>query len=357
MKDHPLILRAPFGRLPDGSEASLFTLGSDDGLRAAITDFGGAIVSLFTPDRRGEMADVVLGYDSVSGYLAGKSFFGGIVGRCGNRIARGRFEIDGVEFSLPINDGPNHLHGGPEGFDRVPWNAEIVTQDDGPALRLSRISPDGEQGYPGRLRVEVVYSLFGNDAFRIVYRAEAGAPTIVNLTNHSYFNLAGHDAGSILDHEITIAADRFTPVDETLIPTGELRPVVGTAFDFRETRRIGESIGEDDRQLRFAGGYDHNFVLNHPGGPDLALAAKVREPGSGRALEVLTTEPGLQFYSGNFLDETEVGKGGRAYAHRTGFCLETQHFPDSPNHPDFPPVILRPGRIYESTTIYRFTAE
>lgn len=347
------ITTQPFGRMRDGAEASLFTLQGSGPLRVAITDFGGAIVSLWVPDRGGELADVVLGYDSLAGYRAGKSFFGGIIGRFGNRIRDGRFTLDGIEYSLPRNNGPHHLHGGPNGFDRLLWKA---TTSEGPALTLRRTSPDGEEGYPGNLRVEVTYSLGGADTLRIEYRAETDKPTPVNLTNHAYFNLAGHDSGSILDHELMLPASRTTVVDAGLIPTGEIADVAGTPFDFREPRRVGDRIEAADEQLQFGPGYDHNFILDRDG-DRLALAARIRDPRSGRVMEVLTTEPAIQFYAGNFLDGSEIGKGGHAYQRRTGFCLETQHFPDSPNQPSFPSTILRPGEVYRSTTLYRFTAE
>ena len=318
----------------------------------AITDFGGAIVSLWAPDRDGAFADVVLGYATLDAYLAGRSFFGGIIGRYGNRIARGRFTLDGVEHSLTLNDGENHLHGGHKGFDRVAWQAE---PGPGASLKLTRTSPEGESGYPGNLRVAVTYTLDGADTLRIDYHAETDRATPVNLTNHAYFNLAGHDGGEILDHELTIPADYITPVDAGLIPTGKLRPVAGSPFDFRAPRRVGDGVNEDEEQIDVGRGYDHNFVLTR-GGAGLELAARVREPRFGRVLEILTTEPAIQFYSGNFLSGADVGKGGVVYTHRTGFCLETQHFPDSPNHPAFPNTILRPGEVYRSTTTYRFTA-
>ena len=350
--DAASVERKPFGTMPDGTPIHLYTLALPGGFRAAITDFGGAIVSLWTPDRNGALADVVLGYETLDAYLAGRSFFGGIIGRFGNRIARGRFRLDGVEHQLPLNDGANHLHGGSGGFDRVPWQAQPGA---GASLTLTRTSSDGEEGYPGNLRVAVTYALDGADTLRIEYRAETDRATPVNLTNHAYFNLAGHDGGSILDHELMIPADRMTPVDAGLIPTGELRPVAGTPFEFRAPRRVGDRIGEDEEQIQRGHGYDHNFVLARSGA-SLELAARVRDPRSGRVLEILTTEPAIQFYSGNFLTGADVGKGGTAYTHRTGFCLETQHFPDSPNQPTFPPTILRPGEVYRSTTTYRFTA-
>lgn len=343
----------PFGTMPDGSPVHLFTLSVPGGLRVAITDFGAAIVSVWAPDRRGEFADVVLGYETLDGYLTGKSFFGGSIGRYGNRIARGRFTLDGVEHSLLPNNGANHLHGGPDGFDRVLWQAKPGL---GASLKLTRTSPDGEQGYPGNLHVTVTYTLDGSDKLRIDYRAETDRATPVNLTNHAYFNLGGHDGGTILDHELTLFAEHMTPVDAGLIPTGELRPVAGTPFDFRAPHPIGTRVDANDAQLRFGPGYDHNFVLTRHGA-GLESAARVLEPRSGRVMEILTTEPAIQFYSGNFLTGADVGKGGVAYQYRTGFCLETQHFPDSPNRPAFPNTILRPGEVYASTTVYRFTSE
>lgn len=341
----------PFGQLADGSEIQLYSLAQPDGLRVAITNFGGAITSLWVPDRDGKFADVALGYDTLAEYLAGKCFFGGIVGRYGNRIARGRFAIDGTEHQLTINNGSNHLHGG-EGYDRVPWQA---VAGPGAKLTLTRLSPDGEQGYPGNLHVTVTYTLVGRDTLRIDYRAETDRATPVNLTNHAYFNLAGHNSGTILDHELTLFAERMTPVDGGLIPTGELRPVEGTPFDFRTARRIGERVDADDSQIKLGPGYDHNFVLTRTGDA-LEPAARLRDPGSGRVLEIVTTEPAIQFYSGNFLTGADQAKGGGAYGHRSGLCLETQHFPDSPNHPSFPNTILRPGEVYESTTELRFSA-
>jgi aldose 1-epimerase len=348
-----MVNKAPFGKTADGSPAHLYTLESTDGIRVGISDFGGTICSLWVPDARGELADVVLGYGSLEGYLAGRSFFGGIIGRFGNRIAKGRFTLDGVERVLPLNNGPNHLHGGPNGFDRHLWNGEPLSGDR-IGVKFSRVSPDGEEGYPGNLRTEVTYVLEGNSTLAIEYRAITDKPTVVNLTNHAYFNLAGHASGPILDHELTLFADRFTPTDSTLIPTGEVAPVAGTPFDFQQSTRVGDRIDADHEQLRFAGGYDHNFVLS--GGPaDLRRAAFVREPRSGRTLEVLTTEPGIQFYSGNFLAGHDIGKGGVPYAHRTGFCLETQHFPDSPNQPQFPSTVVLPGQVFQSRTLLKFS--
>lgn len=352
----PTLSVEPFGRMPDGREVALFHLTDGAGLRVSITNYGCAITSLWTPDRAGNPADIALGYDTLEGYLGGKSYFGAIVGRVGNRIAGGSFSLNGKNYILAKNDGPNHLHGGRRGFDRTLWDAAACEAGASPALTLSTVSSDGDEGYPGNLRVAVIYTLPSAGTLQIQYRAESDQPTPLNLTNHSYFNLAGHDAAPILGHEVTILADRFTPTNATLIPTGALQKVDGTALDFRTPRIVGERIDSDDEQLRLAGGYDQNYVLADA--PRLApvLAAQVSEPASGRRLEVLTTEPGMQFYSGNFLSGAEVGKGGAVYHHRTGFCLETQHFPDSPNQPSFPPAILRPGEVFESTTIYRFSA-
>jgi aldose 1-epimerase len=349
------ITSQPFGQMPDGRPVSLFTLAAEGGIRVTITNYGGAIVSLLAPDRAGTPADVVLGYDKLESYLKGRAHFGSLCGRFANRIARARFTLDGAGYVLPANDGVNHLHGGGHGFDKQLWDAEIVHGETEPALKLSRLSLDGEQGYPGNLHVEVTYSLHETNALRIQYRATCDRPTPINLTNHSYFNLAGHNAGEIGGHELQLFASRFTPVDETLIPTGEFAEVEGTPLDFRKPTRIGERIEADDEQIRRAHGYDQNYVLEPAKGKPI-LAATVYEPRSGRVLEVLTTEPGVQFYSGNFLNGTEVGKGGAVYQRRNGFCLETQHFPDSPNQPQFPSCILRPVAVYESTTVYRFSA-
>jgi aldose 1-epimerase len=349
------ITSEPFGQMPDGRAVLLYTLAAEGGIRVTITNYGGAIVSVLAPDRVGTPADVVLGYDQLDGYLKGRGHFGSLCGRFANRIAHARFTLDGTEFPLPANDGVNHLHGGPQGFDKHLWEAEIVRGETEPALKLSRLSLDGEQGYPGNLHVDVIYSLAGANALRIQYRATCDRPTPINLTNHSYFNLAGHHAGEIGGHELQLFASRFTPVNETLIPTGELAEVAGTPFDFRKPARVGDRIEADHEQLRRGHSYDHNFVLEPARGKPIP-AATVHEPRSGRVLEVLTTEPGVQFYSGNFLNGTEVGKGGAVYERRHGFCLETQHFPDSPNQPHFPSCILRPVAVYESTTVYRFTA-
>ena len=346
--------RKPFGHLASGEEATLYTLRAGNDLCVSITDYGGTITSILAPDREGALGDVVLGYDTLEGYLAGRSYFGASIGRFGNRLNQGKFTLDGTDYSLNKNDGAHHLHGGPGGFDRILWETEATRNDS--ELVLSHLSRDGEEGYPGNLQVKVTYSLPTHDTLQLQYRAETDKPTPINLTNHSYFNLAGHAAGDILDHELTLFAELFTPIDAALIPLGELRAVAGTPFDFRRPRRIRDGVNADDEQIRFAGGYDHNFVILRETGNSPQIAARVRDPLSGRALDVLTSEPGFQFYSGNFLDGSEKGKGGTIYQHRSGLCLETQHFPDSPNQPSFPTTILRPGQVFESTTLYRFTA-
>jgi aldose 1-epimerase len=350
-----------FGTTPDGRDVHLFTLRNAHGLAVELSDFGATVLRLFAPDRHGEFADVVLGFDSLDGYTVrtGSPYFGATIGRCGNRIAGGRFSLDGKVYTLATNNAPAgrpcHLHGGVRGFDKVLWRAEPLSDPNGEGLRLHYRSVDGEEGYPGNLDVSVSFTLTPDDALRIDYTAQTDQPTPVNLTNHSYFNLAGEGAPSVLGHVVTLNASRFTPVDAGLIPMGRLDPVADTPFDFLAPHTIGERIVRPNEQLRFGNGYDHNFVLDSGGGV-LALAATVLEPQSGRELEVLTTEPGVQFYTGNFLDGTKRGKHGHAYERRSAFCLETQHFPDSPNQPSFPPVILRPGETYRSTTVYRFKA-
>jgi len=332
----------------------LYTLKNSRGMEAAITSYGGIVVSLRVPDRDGRIADVALGFDRVEEYRKEHPYFGAIIGRYGNRIAKGRFTLNGVEYKLAQNNGENHLHGGIRGFDKVTWMAREFRAAGGPALELTYTSRDGEEGYPGNLTATVTYTLTENNELRIDYTATTDKDTVVNLTNHTYFNLAGQGEGDVLGHQVTIAADHFTPVDAGLIPTGELRSVEGTPFDFRQPHAIGERIGVQDEQLAFGKGYDHNFVLNGPEGT-LRPAARVVEPGSGRVMEVLTTEPGLQFYTGHFLDGSIRGKSGTAYRHRYGFCMETQHFPDSPNNPYFPTTVLTPGQKYQTTTTYRFS--
>ncbi len=342
------MFKEEFGRLPDGTVIELYTLNNSHGLRARIMTYGAIVVSLEVPDRVGKVADVTLGYDSLEGYLETTPYFGAIVGRYGNRIAKGKFTLDGVEYTLATNNGENHLHGGIKGFDKVVWTAEPVREDDAVGVAMSYLSPDGEEGYPGNLKCVVTYWITENNELKVTYRAETDRATPVNLTHHSYFNLAGQGTGDILGHELMLNADRYTPVDAGLIPTGELRAVAGTPFDFTTPHTIGERIAQVE------GGYDHNFVLNREGA-DLTLAARVVEPSSGRVMEIFTTEPGIQFYAGNFLDGSITGKVGKIYQKHYGFCLETQHFPDSPNHDHFPSTILRPGETYQSSTVHRFS--
>lgn len=334
------------------SAAQVFTLGNRRGLRATITNYGGIVMALHVPDREGRLEDVVLGFDALQTYFGPHPFFGALIGRYANRIAQGRFRLDDRDYVLARNDGTNHLHGGPRGFDKVVWDAEPAGTNAEPALRLQHRSGDGEEGYPGTLTATVTYTITENDELRIDYRAFTDRATVVNLTHHSYFNLSGR--GDVLSHELFIDADRYTPVDEGLIPTGELRAVPGTPFDFREPRPIGARVHDDDPQLRLAGGYDHNFVLT-PASAGLRLAARVFEPRSGRVMEVLTTEPGLQLYTGNGLDGSLIGKQGTPIGRYAGLCLETQHFPDSPNQPAFPSPRLDPGAEYSSQTVYRFS--
>ncbi len=350
------ITNQPFGKTPSGERVELFTLRNSKGSVARITNYGGTVVSLEVPDRKGRLADVVLGFNNVKDYAAKSPYFGALIGRYGNRIAGGRFTLDGKTFQLAKNDGPNHLHGGIQGFDKVVWTARPLETKSGPALELKYQSKDSEEGYPGNLEVTALYTLTNRNELRLDFTATTDKPTIVNLTHHSYFNLAGEGNGTILDHVLTLFADRFTPVDKTLIPTGELRPVKGSPFDFTRPRAIGERINAQDEQISRGPGYDHNWVINTPAvslGP-LHRAARVEHLASGRVMEVLTTQPGVQFYSGNFLDGTLTGKSGKKYPHRSGFCLEPQHFPDSPNHPAFPGTVLRPGEIYKNTIVYRF---
>jgi aldose 1-epimerase len=343
--------RSAFGKLPDDGGVDLFTLTNVHGIEVRAMTYGATIVSVRTPDRRGRIGDITLGFDSVEGYLTRSRFFGAVVGRYGNRIARGQFSIDGRMFQLAANNGPNHLHGGVKGFDKVLWSGEPFERDGDVGVVLRYTSRDGEEGYPGTLPTTVTYTLTPRDELIVDYRATSDKATHVNLTQHTYFNLAGEGSGDVLRHQIAIDADRFTPVDEQMIPTGELASVEGTPFDFRRATSIGARIDADHPQLRRAGGYDHNFVLN--GRTELHLAARVVELSTGRTLEVDTTQPGVQFYTGNRLDGPE-GKGGHVYGPRSGFCLETQHFPDSPNHPDFPSTLLRPGATYVSRTVFRF---
>jgi aldose 1-epimerase len=349
----PDIKKEAFGVTSDNVPVELYTLTNSHGIEARIMTYGGTVVSLKVPDRQGKLGDVVLGYDSLDGYLKNSPYFGAIVGRYGNRIANGQFTLDGKQYTLPKNDGANTLHGGTRGFDKVVWAAKEVRGKDGSGLALSYTSTDGDQGFPGNLSVTVVYTITENNELKIDYSATTDKPTVVNLTHHSYFNLAGQ--GTILKHELMINAGKFTPVGAGLIPTGELRAVTGTPMDFKRSTEIGSRIDQVDDQLTLGKGYDHNWVLDSRGGK-LALAARVYEPSSGRVMEVYTTEPGLQFYSGNFLDGSIRGKAGQVYQRRSGFCLETQHFPDSPNKPAFPSTVLKPGQQYKSTTVYKFSS-
>ena len=346
-----------YGKTPDGQKVSIYNLKNKRGAEAEIINYGGIVVCLKVPDRDGVMGDVVLGYDHLKDYVKSSPYFGALIGRYGNRIAKGRFELDGKTYQLATNDGPNALHGGVKGFDKVVWEAKPLLTKVGPALELTYVSKDGEEGYPGRLSVKAVYTLTQENELRLDFTAATDRETIVNLTHHSYFNLAGAGNGDILKHIVTIPADKFTPVDKALIPTGELCPVNGTPFDFREPMAIGARIADSHEQVQIGKtGYDHNWVIDKAPGK-LGRVAKVYEPTSGRVMEVLSTEPGLQFYSGNFLDGSNVGKGGKAYHFRTGFCMEPQHFPDSPNHANFPSVVLKPGEVYKNTIIYRFSTK
>ena len=347
----PSVGRQPFGTMPDGRPVEKFRLTNAAGVTVEAISYGGIITSVTVPDRSGRMADVVLGFDTLEPYFKNDPFFGAIIGRYGNRIGKGTFTLDGQTYTLAKNNGPNHLHGGAQGFDKVLWNAEPVAGQN--AIAFTRTSPDGEEGYPGALTVRVTYTLTDRNELIVEYHATTDKATPVNLTQHSYFNLAGHASGDILRHELMLNADRYTPVDATLIPTGELAPVEGTPFDFRKPTPIGARIDDAHPQIKHGPGYDHNWVLNGTAG-QMRLAARVVEPASGRTLEVATTEPGIQFYSGNFLDGSLTGKGGVKYARRTGFCLETQHFPDSPNQPAFPSTILRPGQEYRTRTVFTF---
>jgi aldose 1-epimerase len=348
----PGISVAPFGELPGGAPVEVYSLRNASGIEARVCTYGGILVSLQTPDRRGNMADIVLGYDHLQGYLDSSPYFGALVGRCANRIANGKFTLEGTTYSLAVNNGPNSLHGGIKGFDKVIWQPAITRIATGPALELGYLSKDGEEGYPGNLQVKAVYSLDESNSLRVDIAAATDKTTIVNLTQHTYFNLAGH--GDVLAHQVQIDADRFTPVDPTLIPTGELRPVNGTPFDFRKPAAIGARIAEDDEQLKLGLGYDHNFVVNNPAG-QLGRIARVTEPSSGRVLEIHSDWPGVQFYTGNHLDGSIRGKGGHVYQQRHGFCLEPQNFPDSPNHPNFPSVVLKPGQTYRHSVIYKLS--
>ncbi|HEY9501902.1 MAG TPA: aldose epimerase family protein [Pyrinomonadaceae bacterium] len=353
IKGQANITKESFGKTGDGENVDLYTLTNNLGMQAKIMNYGGIVVSLKVPDRNGKMDDVVLGFNDLDSYLKGHPYFGAIVGRYGNRIAKGRFTLNGVEYKLAVNNGENHLHGGIKGFDKVVWTAKEMRTKMGPALSLTYISKDGEEGYPGTLTATVVYTLTNNNELKLDYTVTTDKDTVSNLTHHSYFNLAGEGNGDILSHILTLNGSRFTPTDAGSIPTGELKAVAGTPFDFLKPNVIGKRINDQDQQLQYGAGYDHNFVVNGKSG-SLRSAATVYEPTSGRVLEVWTTEPGVQFYTGNFLDGTLTGKSGKVYQKRFGFCLETQHYPDSPNHPAFPTTTLKKGATYRSTTVYRF---
>lgn len=341
------IEKQAFGKTTDGKNVDLYTLTNANGLKARIMTYGGIVTSLQVPDRNGNFADIVLGYDTLDEYIKDTPYFGAIVGRYGNRIAKGKFTLNGIEYTLATNDGPNHLHGGIKGFDKVVWNAEEIQNRTSIGLKLTYLSKDGEEGYPGNLNCTVIYSLTNDNEFKIEYEAETDKTTVLNLTHHGYFNLAGHNSGDILGHQLMINADHFTPVDDTLIPTGQIKPVKDTPMDFTKPMPIASRIAQ------VKGGYDHNYVLNNVDG-SLQLAASVYEPKTGRVMEIYTTQPGIQFYSGNFLNGSNKGKG-TVYNKHNGLCLETQHFPDSPNKPQFPSVVLKPSEKYSHLTMHKFS--
>jgi len=347
------VAKMDFGKTSDGQPVELYVL-NNGRLTVKVMTWGAIITEIDAPDRDGKMADVVLGFDDLKGYLARHPYFGAVAGRVANRIAKGKFTLDGKEYTLAVNTPPNALHGGIKAFDQKVWKAEELQSNDGPSVRLTCTSPDGEEGYPGTLTTSVTYTVTKNSELRVEYRATTDKTTILNLTQHSYFNLAGPGSGTILDHEVTLAADEYTPVDATQIPTGAIESVKGTPLDLTSSTRIGEHINEIKAKPV---GYDHNFVVRGEAGKSPRFAAKVREPKSGRVLEVFTTEPGVQFYTGNSLNGTVQGKGGVVYKQYQGFCLETQHYPDSIHHPNFPSTVLEPGKTYTQTTIFKFSAE
>jgi aldose 1-epimerase len=353
------IEKAPFGTI-DGKQVDLYTLTNSKGVEMKVTNYGGTVTSLKVPDRNGQMADIVLGFNDVSGYtspafLKANPYFGAIIGRYGNRIGGAKFKLDGKECVLAKNNGPNNLHGGAKGFDKVVWEAKEIKGETSVGIAFTYVSKDGEEGFPGTLTTTVTYTLTNDNELKIDYSATTDKTTICNLTHHSYFNLAGEGNGTILDQEIMINASKYTPVDATLITTGKIEDVAGTPFDFRTPTAIGAHVNDSNQQLTYGKGFDHNWVLDRPeGSKDLLLAATAYDPKSGRAFDVLTTEPGIQFYGGNFLDGTLTGKSGKPYPYRSGFCLETQHYPDSPNKPKFPTTTLKPGETYQTTTVYKF---
>jgi aldose 1-epimerase len=350
------ITKSAWGQMPNGTKLDLYTLKNKNGMEVRITNYGGIITHLTAPDKDGKYEDVVWGFDSIAGYLTPPPYFGAIIGRYGNRIAKGKFTLDGKTYSLAGNNNGNHLHGGLKGFDKVVWTGEAMEKDG--ALKLTYLSKDGEEGYPGNLSAEVTYTLTDDNALKIDYKATTDKATVVNLTNHSYFNLGGQTDKDILSHELMLNADRFLPVDKGLIPTGELRPVAGTVFDFTKSTPIGQRINDPkDEQIKLGGGYDHAWILNHPEITTSRLAAVLTETTSGRVMEVHTTEPAIQFYTGNFLDGTLKGKNGIVYKKRSALCLETEHYPDSPNQPKFPTTVLKPGETYKTQTVYKFSVK
>lgn len=354
--EEPAVSHKPFGEV-NGKAVTLYTLTNAAGMKAEITDLGGIVVRLYAPDKEGKMADVVLGCADVACYMEHSPYFGCITGRYANRIAKGKFTLDGKEYTLATNNDPNHLHGGEVGFNKRVWESSARVTDGEPTLKLSYTSPDGEEGYPGTLETTVTYSLTEDNGLKIHYEATTDKPTVINLTHHGYWNLAGHDSGkTILDHVLQLFCDTFTPTDETAIPTGEIRKVDGTPFDFTEPTEIGARIESEDQQIVFGKGYDHNFIINGTPG-ELRPAARVTEPDSGRVMEVWTTDHAVQLYTGNFLDGSFEGKDGVTYQHRQALCLEPQHNPDSPNQKNFPSVVLRPGETYEKTTVYKFSVK
>ena len=350
------ITQAPFGGIPDGPPVTIYTLRNDKGMEARILNYGGIVQSLEVPDKNGKFDDIVLGYDNIGGYLTNSPYFGALIGRYGNRIGGGKFTLEGKTYKLAANNGPNSLHGGIKGFDKVVWQANPSLTPDGPALELTYGSDDGEEGFPGNLKVRAIYTLTDNNELHLSFTATTDQPTLCNLTQHSYFNLRGQGNGDVLGHEVCINSDKTTPVDKDLITTGEFVPVDGTPFDFRKPTAIGARINDPNQQLQFGHGYDHNWVINKPLGK-LGLQARVYEPATGRVLEVWSTEPGVQFYTGNFLDGSITGKDGKVYSRRTGLCLEPQHYPDSPNKPMFPTTELKPGETYQNTIVYRFLVQ
>ncbi len=350
------ITKAPFGKTSDGQAVDIYTLSNPGGMEAKITNYGGIVTQLHVPDNKGKPGDVVLGYDKLASYIEASPYFGCITGRYANRIAKGRFTIEGTEYKLATNNGDNHLHGGDVGLDKKVWTVKEVQGVGRAGIELSYTSPDGEEGYPGNLNCKVTYWLTVQNELEIQYEATTDKATHINLTHHSYFNLAGAGSGDILNHEVEILADKFVPTDAGNIPLGDLASVKGTPFDFLTPHTVGERIGQEDQQLKVGKGYDHNWVIN-PTGKGLELAARVTEKNSGRVMEVLTDQPGIQFYTGNFLDGSNVGKGGKIYKHRNAFCLETQKFPDSPNNPSYPSSLLEPGQTYRHMCVYRFTTK